>query len=94
MDDILIEHHGRLKWEQIAEKLNLMFVGNKTGNACRKRYARLVLERKDPSKWDPEKVARVVNAYNREGMRERIWSPLAEAVGEDWQNVERLVSAV
>lgn len=89
MDEILIENHRRLKWDQIAEK----FFGNtKTGNACRKRHARVISERQEPSRWDPERANKVTKAYNREGMRERMWKPLADATNEKWQDVEKLVS--
>lgn len=89
MDEILIENHRRLKWDQIAER----FFGNtKTGNACRKRHARVIMERKEPARWDQERVQKVINAYNRDDMRERMWKPLAEATNERWQDVERLVS--
>lgn len=88
MDEILIEHHRRLKWDQIAER----FFGNtKTGNACRKRHARVIMERKEPARWDQERVQKVINAYNRESMREKMWKPLADATNERWQDVERLV---
>lgn len=88
MDEILIEHHRRLKWDQIAERF---FNNTKTGNACRKRHARVIMERKEPARWDQERVQKVINAYNRESMREKMWKPLAEATNERWQDVERLV---
>lgn len=89
MDDILVENHRKYKWDQIAEKF---FHNTKTGNACRKRHARVIMERKEPSRWDHDRVQKVMNAYKEEGMRERMWRPLAEATGERWQDVERLVS--
>lgn len=89
MDEILIEWHRRMKWDQIAEKF---FHNTKTGNACRKRHARVVMERKEPARWDQERVQKVIDAYNREGMREKLWSALADATNERWQDVERLVS--
>lgn len=88
MDEILIENHRRLKWDQIAERF---FNNTKTGNACRKRHARVIMERKEPARWDQERVQKVINAYNRESMREKMWKPLAEATNERWQDVERLV---
>lgn len=89
MDEILIDNHRRMKWDQIAERF---FNNTKTGNACRKRYARVVSERKEPSKWAPERVQRVIDAYKRGNMRERMWKPLAEELGESWEHVEKLVS--
>lgn len=90
MDDILIEMHGRrLKWDQIAEQ----FFGNtKTGNACRKRYARVKQERAEPARWGPERIQKVITAYNHAGVREGMWKHLASEVGEKWQDVERCVS--
>jgi len=88
MDDILVEMAGRLKWDQIAEQF---FRGTKTGNACRKRYARLKVERAEPARWEPARIQKVITAYNREGVRERMWRSLAEELGEKWQDVERCV---
>jgi len=88
MDEILIDNHKRMKWDQIAERY---FNNSKTGNACRKRYARVVSERKEPSKWAPERVQRVIQAYKRGTTRERMWRPLAEELGESWEHVEKLV---
>jgi len=88
MDDILVEMAGRLKWDQIAEQF---FRGTKTGNACRKRYARLKVERAEPARWDPARIQKVITAYNREGVRERMWRSLADELGEKWQDVERCV---
>lgn len=88
MDDILVEMAGRLKWDQIAEQF---FRGTKTGNACRKRFARLKVERAEPARWDPVRIQKVITAYNREGVRERMWRSLAEELGEKWQDVERCV---
>lgn len=89
MDEILIDNHRRMKWDQIAEKF---FNNTKTGNACRKRYARVISERKEPSRWAPERVQKVIEAYKRGNTRERMWKMLADEVGESWEHVERLVS--
>ncbi|PGH18946.1 hypothetical protein AJ80_04273 [Polytolypa hystricis UAMH7299] len=59
----------------------------KTPNACRKRYERLVAKRRG-SEWDDERVERVTRHYME--LRERIWQPLALAVGETWEDVEKL----
>lgn len=88
MDDILMEYHPRLKWHEIAARF---FNNEKTSNACRKRYSRLVQERKQPSSWDADRVERVIDAYNSTDMRAQIWRPLAELLGESWQDVEKLV---
>ncbi|KAK5950967.1 hypothetical protein OHC33_008039 [Knufia fluminis] len=87
MDDILIECHARrMKWDQIAEQF---FNNTKTGNACRKRYARVKQERAEPARWNPDRIQKVISAYNRDGMREKMWKRLAEDVGERWQDIER-----
>lgn len=89
MDELLIDNHKRMKWDQIAEKL---FNNAKTGNACRKRFARVLAERKEPARWDRQRVHKVVSAYNRRGVREKMWKPLADITGEKWEDIERLVS--
>lgn len=89
MDELLIDNHKRMKWDQIAEKL---FNNSKTGNACRKRFARVLAERKEPARWDQHRVHKVVSAYNQRGIREKTWKCLADATGEKWEDVERLVS--
>jgi len=89
MDESLIDGHARrLKWDQIAEQC---FRNAKTGNACRKRYARVKQERAEPARWSPERIQKVIAAYNRDGAREKMWKRLAEDVGEKWQDVERCV---
>ena len=84
-DDILLQaraqSHG---WNQIQRD----HFPNKTPNACRKRYERLTKRR--GSDWNDERMDRVTHRYMQ--MREQTWRPLADAVGEDWQDVEKLVS--
>lgn len=89
MDEILMEHAGRKKWDQISRQY---FNGLKSANACRKRHGRIKEERRDPSKWPPEERQRIIDAYKDEAARERMWTPLADAVGKPWRDVEQLVS--
>lgn len=88
MDEILVDNVKRYKWDIIADKF---FGGAKTGNACRKRYARVVMERKEPARWNPDRIQKVITAYNRTNTRERMWKPLADELGESWRDVERCV---
>lgn len=85
-DSILMQarahSHG---WGQIQKE----HFPKKTANACRKRYERLVAKRRGPE-WDQEKLERLSVEYNR--LREQTWQPLAFAVGEKWQDVEKAVS--
>ena len=85
-DETLLEARSRsLGWNQI-QRDNFPF---KTPNACRKRYERLIAKRRN-SEWDGERAERVMSGYMR--LRQQIWRPLAEAVDENWQDVEKFVS--
>ncbi|EEQ33026.1 conserved hypothetical protein [Microsporum canis CBS 113480] len=83
-DEILLaaraQGHG---WNQI-QRDNFP---TKSSNACRKRYERLVAKRRG-SDWNDERVDKVASHYMQ--LREKTWQPLAEAVGEDWRDVEKL----
>ncbi|KAL1954501.1 hypothetical protein VTO42DRAFT_1112 [Malbranchea cinnamomea] len=83
-DEILLQaraqSHG---WNQIQRD----HFPNKTPNACRKRYERLVAKRRG-SDWNDERIDRVASRYMQ--MREQTWRPLADAVGENWEDVEKL----
>lgn len=85
-DEILLaaraQAHG---WNQI-QRDNFP---TKSSNACRKRYERLIAKRRG-SDWNDERVDKVASYYMQ--LREKTWQPLAEAVGEDWRDVEKLVS--
>ncbi|KAH8700782.1 hypothetical protein BGW36DRAFT_292130 [Talaromyces proteolyticus] len=72
-------NHG---WNQIQKD----HFPNKTANACRKRYERLVAKRRVPE-WDQEKLEKLSAEYNR--LREETWQALASAIGEKWQDVEK-----
>jgi len=58
---------------------------DKTANACRKRHERLV-ERRGIRNFDSRRLGRVAKEYM--ALREQMWTPLAERVGERWQDVE------
>jgi hypothetical protein len=85
-DTILInartQGHG---WSQIQKDHFPM----KTANACRKRYERLVAKRRG-SDWGIEKLEKLGAEYRV--LREQTWKPLADAMGERWQDVEKAVS--
>lgn len=74
-----------LGWGQIQKE----HFPTKTPNACRKRYERLIAKRRG-SDWDSERFERLGIRYRE--LREQTWRPLADAVGEKWQDVEKIVS--
>jgi hypothetical protein len=85
-DDILINARSRcLGWAQIQREHFPLI----TPNACRKRYERLVAKRRGPH-WDHEKSEKLSREYSL--LREQTWKPLADAVGEEWEDVEKAVS--
>lgn len=77
-----LQGHG---WGQIQKE----HFPSKTPNACRKRYERLIAKRRG-SDWDSERFERLGTRYRE--LREQTWKPLADAVGEKWQDVEKVVS--
>lgn len=84
-DDILIKARSQgLAWEEIHKQC----FPNKTGNACRKRHDRLLIKARDPT-WDEARIQKVVYRYNR--ARESMWRPIADQVGERWEDVEKVV---
>lgn len=85
-DNILMNARARSHgWSQI-QKENFPL---KTPNACRKRYERLVAKKRGPD-WDHEKLEKLSKEYCQ--LREQTWQPLADAMGEKWQDVEKAVS--
>ncbi|KAL1969116.1 hypothetical protein VTN77DRAFT_370 [Rasamsonia byssochlamydoides] len=82
-DNILMNARARGHgWSQIQKEHFPL----KTPNACRKRYERLVAKRRGPD-WDHEKLERLCREYSQ--LREQTWKPLADAIGEKWQDVEK-----
>lgn len=90
-DDLLVEcHEKKMKWDQIAQQC---FGGKVSGNACRKRHSRVLLERQEPARWDEQKTSYMLGVYN-EDLRQRMWSLYAQAAGNGvtWQECEKFVS--
>ncbi|KAE8551077.1 hypothetical protein TMatcc_009170 [Talaromyces marneffei ATCC 18224] len=83
-DTVLINARARGQgWSQIQKEHFL----NKTANACRKRHERLVAKRRG-TEWNQEMLEKLSTEYSR--CREQIWQPLANAIGEKWQDVEKI----
>ena len=74
-----------LGWQSIA----LKYFPDKTANACRKRYERLMAKRGSAANWDGVEVEALARAYFE--VRKEMWTLLADRVGEVWQNVEAKV---
>ena len=86
-DEILLQARARgIGWDRVKQE----YFPNKTSNACRKRFERLIAKRK-ANDWDEQRIQRLALAYR--DMRPEIWRPLAEALGEKWEHVEKAVSA-
>lgn len=84
-DEILLDAKQKgMQWSVIHEK----FFPLKTGNACRKRHERLLAKKR--ADWTEAQLEDLAVAY--QGMRGKIWTPLADAVGERWEKVEAVVS--
>ena len=84
-DNVLISARARnLGWSQIHKE----HFPHKSANACRKRHERLVAKRRG-TEWNQEMLEKLSTEYIRR--REQIWQPLANAIGEKWQDVEKAV---
>lgn len=87
-DNVLINARAKGQgWNQIQKD----HFPNKTANACRKRHERLVAKRRG-TEWNQEMLEKLSTEYSRH--REQIWQPLANAIGEKWQDVEKAVSLI
>lgn len=85
-DTVLLSARARGQgWSQIQRE----HFHSKTANACRKRHERLVAKRRG-LEWNQEMLEKLSTEYSR--LREQVWQPLAQAVGEKWQDVEKAVS--
>ncbi|OAX78588.1 hypothetical protein ACJ72_07103 [Emergomyces africanus] len=83
-DEILMSARAQgLGWSRIQEQSFPL----KSSNACRKRHERLAAKRRG-SEWEDERIQKVTRHYNQ--LRPDIWRPLAEATGENWEDVEKL----
>jgi hypothetical protein len=81
-DKTLLDARARgIHWPDLQQT----YFPNKTSNACRKRYERLV-ERQGIYDVDARKLEQVSREYMN--MRKQIWSGLAAKVGEKWEVVE------
>jgi len=86
-DNLLVEAKSQgLAWEEIHKR----HFPNKSGNACRKRHERVMAKLRETD-WDEARIRRVISQYNRPGVRESIWRPLSDLVGEKWEDVEKVV---
>jgi hypothetical protein len=84
-DETLCDYRIRgFGWAQIQEKL----FPSKSANACRKRYERLMTKRRSTD-WDESRLQSLAVNYHQ--MRERVWGPLADRLGEKWEHVEKVV---
>ncbi len=84
-DELLMRARQQgMNWQPIASK----YFPDKTANACRKRHERL-MEKRNQLALEPVKMDTVAKAYN--DVREQVWRPLADRVGENWQTVEAKV---
>ncbi|KAK2765489.1 hypothetical protein FQN54_008343 [Arachnomyces sp. PD_36] len=82
-DEVLTSARSQsLGWAQIQKD----HFPTKTPNACRKRYERLVAKKRSHD-WDQERIERLAAHYL--DLREQIWKPLAQVVGESWEEVEK-----
>jgi hypothetical protein len=85
-DAVLLEERSRgSAWDDIH---NRRFPG-KSGNACRKRHERLLTKARHTN-WDDARRNKLMLVYIRD--RESIWKPVADEVGEKWEDVEKVVS--
>ncbi|KAI2178153.1 hypothetical protein LOZ22_004690, partial [Ophidiomyces ophidiicola] len=84
-DEILLAARAQNQgWNQIQRD----HFPSKSANACRKRYERLNAKRRGAADWNDERIDRLANSYML--MREQTWRPLADAVGENWEDVEKM----
>jgi hypothetical protein len=84
-DEILCDYRSRgFGWAQIQEK----YFPGKSANACRKRHERLMTQRRSTC-WDESRLKSLAVGYRQ--MREQIWGPLADMLGEKWEHVEKVV---
>ena len=85
-DELLMQARQQgINWQPIAAK----HFPDRTANACRKRHERLMERRNSKEPWESVKTETVAKAYN--DVREQMWKPVADRVGERWQAVEAKV---
>lgn len=82
-DEILLTARARgMNWQPISAQ----YFQDKSPNACRKRHERLIMMRSSNEDWEGEKMKELADQYMT--MRESIWKPLADQMGEKWMVVE------
>lgn len=84
-EELTEKRRNGLAWKAIERS----FPG-KSGNACRKRYERL-MQKKREDELDGDKFEDLANAYMQ--VRKEMWTILAERVGSRWDLVELKVRA-
>lgn len=85
-DEILLRARAeRLSWGPLAKR----YFPEKSGNACRKRYERL-MERKRVESIDGDRIEELARAYFE--VHEQMWRILADRVHQKWHVVEAKVS--
>ena len=85
-DKLLQARKQSLNWSDISQQ----YFPAKTPNACRKRHERLVDKRRTNEEWQTNKLEQMAVAYLN--YREEMWKMLAQAIGENWKDVESKVS--
>jgi hypothetical protein len=79
-----------LGWNDI----HMRYFPGKSGNACRKRYERVIQKAKQTN-WTDERVRMVMATYDQPSNREAFWTKIAQQVGEsNWEEVERVVCLI
>ena len=85
-DELLMRAHQHgMNWQTIAHK----FFPDKNADTCRRRHERLMEKRDLYYDSERAKADTVAKAYV--DVREQVWKPLADRVGEKWQVVEAKV---
>ena len=88
-DNFLIDlKDSGLGWSEIHQK----FFPKKSGNACRKRHERLMVQLRTTD-WDDQRIRRVMNEYNAPGVPQPSYIQIARRLGERWEDVERVINA-
>jgi hypothetical protein len=84
-DRRLLDEKARgARWNDIRQR----YFPGKTGNACRKRYERLI-QRRSEDDWDTEKFELLAMKYLE--LRREMWYKLALSVDAPWEQVEKKV---
>lgn len=85
-DDILLNARAKgMNWQPIQAQ----YFPEKTPNACRKRHERLILARSSNEDWEMDKMKELADHYM--SIRDKIWKPLADEMGEKWSTIEAKV---